>query len=155
MVRLVYGDRIGIGTNLRTSATSIIFDETRENVLLMRRSDNGRWCLPGGGMDPGESAEEACIRETLEETGLEVRVTRLVGIYTSPHQVIEYEDGNRWQSIAMNFEAEVTGGELKINDEAFELQYCPVDSLDALDLMENQPERIKDAWENLPSAIIK
>jgi len=155
MVKLIYGDRIGKGTKFRTSATSIIFDETRENVLLMRRSDNGRWCLPGGGIDPGESAEETCVRETLEETGLEVRVIRLVGIYTSPHHIIEYEDGNRWQSIAMNFEAEVTGGELRVNDEAVDLRYFPVDSLGDVDLMENQPERIQDAWGNLPAAIIK
>ena len=46
-------------------------------------------------MDPGESAEEACIREAMEETGGEVRVTRLVGIYTSPHLIMEYDDGNR------------------------------------------------------------
>ena len=155
MVKLVYGDRIGRQTRIRVSATSLIFDDARENVLLTRRSDNGRWCLPGGGMDPGESAEETCIKETLEETGLEIRVTRLVGIYTSPDVIIEYEDGNRWKSVGINFEAEVTGGKLSESDETIELGYFPVDSLGDIDLMENQSERILDALKNLPEAIIK
>ena len=155
MVKLVYGDRISRQTRIRVSATSLILDDARENVLLTRRSDNGRWSLPGGGMDPVESAEETCIRETLEETGLEIRVTRLVGIYTSPDVIIEYEDGNRWKSVGINFEAEVTGGKLSESDETIELGYFPVDSLGDIDLMENQSERILDALKNLPEAIIK
>jgi 8-oxo-dGTP pyrophosphatase MutT (NUDIX family) len=155
MVKLIYGNRIGKNTNLRVSATSLIFDEDRVNVLLIRRSDNGRWSLPGGGMDPGESAEETCVRETIEETGLVVRVIRLVGIYTSPDVIIEYEDGNRWQSVGFNFEAVVTGGELSRKEETVNLGYFPINSLEDLDLMENQMERILDAAKNLPAAIIK
>jgi uncharacterized protein (TIGR00299 family) protein len=56
----------------------LIFDEAIEKILMTQRSDNIRWCLPGGGMDPGESASETCIREVMEETGLEVRVIRLI-----------------------------------------------------------------------------
>ena len=56
-------------SDIAPGAAAIIFDETKERVLLTRRSDIGRWCLPGGGMDPGESAQETFIRETLEKTG--------------------------------------------------------------------------------------
>ncbi len=94
MAKLIHGDRIGKRGVLRVGASSIIFDESREKVLLTKRTDNGRWCLPGGGMDPGESVEEACVREAYEETGLHVKVTRLVGVYTTPNLVIEYADGN-------------------------------------------------------------
>ncbi len=80
---------------------------------------------------------------------------RLVGIYTSPDVIIEYEDGNRWKSVGINFEAEVTGGKLSESDETIELGYFPVDSLGDIDLMENQSERILDALKNLPEAIIK
>ena len=69
MSKLVYGDRIGKDGQLRPGASAIIYGESKEYVLLTRRSDNGRWCLPGGGMDPGESVAEACAREVLEETG--------------------------------------------------------------------------------------
>lgn len=135
-------------------AAAIIFNAAREKVLLTKRSDNGRWCLPGGRMDPGESAVEACVREVLEETGLEVRVTRLVGVYSSPNLMIEYEDGNRWQPIGMTFEAEVHGGELCLSDETTDYGYFAVDALSDLDVMEHHLERIQDAVKNLPGAIM-
>ena len=155
MSKLIYGDRIGADARLAPGAAAIIFDENREKVLLTQRSDNGRWCLPGGGMDPGENASEACIRETMEETGLEVRVTRLVGIYTSPDLIIEYADGNCWQPVAMTFEADVVGGELRLSDETTDYGYFLVDRLDDVDLMEHHLERIQDAAKTLPYAIIK
>ena len=155
MCTLIYGDRIGTDARLVPAATAIIFDETREKVLLTQRSDNGRWCLPGGGMDPGESAEEACVRETIEETGLEVRTTRLVGIYTSPDVIVVYADGERCQQVAMTFEAKVTGGELRLSDETTDHGYFSVDSLNGLDLMEYHLEQIQDAVQNLPEAIVR
>jgi 8-oxo-dGTP pyrophosphatase MutT (NUDIX family) len=155
MAKLIYGDRIGTDARLLPVAAAIIFDETGEKVLLTQRSDNGRWCLPGGAMDPGESAEEACVREAMEETGLEVRVTRLVGIYTSPDVIIEYSDGDRCQQVAMIFEAKVIGGELRLSDETTDYGYFPVDSLNNVDLMEAEFERIQDAVKNLPEAIMR
>jgi 8-oxo-dGTP pyrophosphatase MutT (NUDIX family) len=155
MSKLIHGDRIGIDATLSPGSSAIIFDETRKAVLLTRRTDNGRWCLPGGGMDSGESAEETCVRETLEETGLNVRVTRLVGIYTSPDLVIEFKGGNRLQPVAMPFEAEVIGGELALSDETVDHGYFDIDSLSGLDLMEHHLEQILDAARNLPYAIIK
>ena len=155
MAKLIYGDRIGRDARLGPGATATIFDAERKNVLLTQRTDNGRWCLPSGAMDPGESAEETCVREIMEETGLEVRVTRLVGIYTSPDLIIEYADGNRWQPVAMTFEAEVVGGELRMSDETTDYGYFLVDRLDEVDLMEHHLWRIQDAFKTLPDAIIK
>ena len=93
-MKVIYGERIGKLAKLVPSCSAVIFDPTREKVLLTRRSDNGRWCVPAGAMDPGESAEECCAREILEETGLVIRVVRLIGVYSSPHHIIEYADGN-------------------------------------------------------------
>ena len=70
-------DEISPGTN------AILFNE-QDEVLLQRRSDNGRWAPPGGRMEIGESAEECVIRETIEETGLTTRIKRLVGVYSNP-----------------------------------------------------------------------
>ena len=106
-------------------------------------------------MDPGESAEETCVRETLEEIGLNVRITRLVGIYTSPNVIVEYEDGNLRQPIDMTFEAEVIAGELSLTDEITGYGYFSVDSLHDLDIVELDLERIKDAALTLSEAIIK
>ncbi len=144
-MKLVHGERVGRQARLRPGASAIIFDSSRQKVLLTRRSDNGRWCLPGGGMDPGESAEETCVREALEETGLEVRVIKLVGVYTSPNIMVEYADGNRVQPVSFSFEAEVTGGELSLSDETTEYGYFCVNELDAVDLLEHHRLRIEDA----------
>lgn len=106
-------------------------------------------------MDPGESAQATCIRETLEETGLQVRIVRLVGIYTSPDVVVEYPDENRRQPVSMTFEAEVIGSVLSLTYETIDYGYFSVDSLDDMAIMEHHLERIEDAVKNTPSAFIK
>jgi 8-oxo-dGTP pyrophosphatase MutT (NUDIX family) len=155
MSELIYGDRIGRRSILTPGAAAIIFDEARKSVLLTRRSDNGRWCLPEGAMDPGESAQATCIRETLEETGLQVRIVRLVGIYTNPDVVVEYPDENRRQPVSMTFEAEIIGSVLSLTYETIDYGYFSVDSLDDMAIMEHHLERIEDAVKNTPSAFIK
>jgi 8-oxo-dGTP pyrophosphatase MutT (NUDIX family) len=154
-MRIVSGERIGRGAPLVAGCAAIIWDVAREKILLTRRSDNGRWCLPGGRMESGESAAEACAREVLEETGLRVRVTRLVGIYTSPDFVIEYADGNRFQIVALSFEAEVTGGELQLTEETTEFGYFTPAQLQSMDLVEHHAQRIDDAVANLPEAYVR
>ena len=59
-------------------------------ILLIRRTDNGNWALPGGGIDLGESVAQAAVRETLEESGIECVITGIVGIYSDPKHVIFY-----------------------------------------------------------------
>ena len=88
MTQILYGDRIGRQGNIRLGCSAVLFDVNREKVLLTRRADNGRWCLPSGGVEPGESVTEACIRETLEETGLRVRVKRLTSVFSSPDRLV-------------------------------------------------------------------
>lgn len=61
MVKLIQGNRVGKDGNIRASSLVAIFDEAGEKILLTRRRDNGRWCLPGGGIEPGESAVEGAI----------------------------------------------------------------------------------------------
>ncbi len=145
MAKIIRGDRIGKLAVIRTGCSAIIFDDTRERILLTRRTDNGRWCLPGGGTDPGESLEETCIREVREETGLHVRVSKLIGVYSSPHFIVEYADGNRNQLVSVSFEAEVIGGELGLSDETTEFGYFTPDEIETMDLMEHHRDRIRDA----------
>lgn len=155
MAKLIFGERIGRSAQIRNGCTATIFDAQRQKVLLQRRSDNGRWGLPGGGMDPGESAAEACARELLEETGLQTRVKRLVGIYTNPHMILEYPDGNRWQIVAFHFEVEVTGGDIALDDETLELAYFSREELQDLDLMEHHRVRIDDSFAGRHAAFIR
>jgi 8-oxo-dGTP pyrophosphatase MutT (NUDIX family) len=155
MATMKFGERVGREGVLRLGASGLIFDKAREQVLLTRREDNGRWCLPGGGMDAGESAAEACVRELLEETGLEVRVTKLIGIYTTPDILMEYPDGNRIQPVAFSFEAEITGGELGLSDETTEVGWYTTQEMESMDILEHHIVRIRDGMENRPEAFVK
>ena len=153
MSMLKFGNRIGRAGKLSPGASALIFERTTGKILLTRREDNGRWCVPGGGMDPGESAAEACVREVFEETGLQVKATKLVGIYTSPDILVEYPDGNKIQPVAFSFEVEITGGTLGLSDETTEVGYFTIKEMENMDMMEHHVQRIYDALESLPEAI--
>ena len=86
-------------------------------VLLIQRSDNDLWALPGGAQDVGETVSAAAERETLEETGYRVTVTDLIGVYSDPQHVIAYEDGEVRQQFALSFRADLVDGQLATSDE--------------------------------------
>lgn len=75
-------------------------------VLVVQRCDNGVWELPGGRVDIGESVIDAAVRETLEEAGILVRITGLVGLYSDPRQIVCATDGHVRQEFAVVFHAE-------------------------------------------------
>lgn len=147
-----FGERIGRLGSLRVGCSAVIFDDQRR-ILLTRRSDNGQWCLPGGAMEAGESAEETCVREVFEETGLRVRVTRLVGVYSNRDALVEYPDGNKVQIVVLNFEAEVTDGEPGLSDETTEIGYFTMDEIEGMDLIGHHKARIRDALKGQARAV--
>ena len=152
---LIYGDRIGKLGRIVTACDAVIFDSPGEKVLLTRRTDNGRWCLPGGAMDPGESASECCAREVLEETGLVVTVGRLIGVYSTPHRITEYADGNRKQALDLVFEAVRISGELSVSDETTKLGYFSPEQMKSMDVMELFHERVNDAFARRGQAFLR
>ena len=129
--------------------------EARE-ILLMKRSDNAHWGLPGGYVEPGESVEVATQREVREETGYEIEVGRLVGVYSDPgSQVIEYEGGRRVQAVNLCFEAVVhSHGELITPEETLEVGF-----FDTRDLPEPfvpiHQLRVEDALESRDMARVR
>jgi 8-oxo-dGTP pyrophosphatase MutT (NUDIX family) len=155
MTELVTGDRVARHGDLRLGCSAAIFDEPRQRVLLMQRNDNGLWCLPSGGMDSGESVSETIIREVEEETGLVVGVVGLVGVYSSPHVLVRYPDGNQFQIVSLCFVAGILGGELCTTDEAVSVGYFTRDEVAAMDVMANHVERIRDAFDYEGSPFIR
>ena len=78
MAQIIRGERVGAQGKIRVGCSAAIFGEGDDKILLARRSDNGLWHMAGGGLEPGESAAEACAREIREELGLEIEVGRLI-----------------------------------------------------------------------------
>lgn len=156
-MQIIKGPRIGKDASLMPGCAAVIFDPWREKILLTRRSDNGKWCLPGGRMEPGESAAEACEREVFEETGVKAKVTKLIGIYTSPDWVITYANtpGKLLQLVAMCFEAQMVGGELGLSNETTEFGWYTPSQIDKMDLVEHHPQRIADALANQAEAFVR
>jgi len=92
-------------TRLRRAAAAAVVFDAQSRILLHRRTDNGRCGLPGGTIETGETAEQAVIREVREETGYEVCVVRLIGIYSDPlHTTMTYPDGNTVSYVSLLFE---------------------------------------------------
>jgi ADP-ribose pyrophosphatase YjhB (NUDIX family) len=88
-------------------------------ILLIRRSDNGNWAVPGGGIDLGESVTQAAIRETREETGIDCEITGIVGIYSDPRHVILYtSNGEARQEFSILLTAAVVDGKPTPSDES-------------------------------------
>ncbi len=154
MATIVAGERVGKQGRLAVGCSATIFDETAQKMLLTRRSDNGQWCVPGGYMESGESLTEACVREVLEETGLQVEIRRLVSVYTTPHRLLTYPDGNRWQIVVLHFEAVPINGELRINDETIELKFFTQVEVECLSMSELDRRRVADGFAHREAAVI-
>lgn len=120
-------------------------------ILLIRRTDNGNLALPGGGMDLGESITQAAVREVKEETGLDVEITGLVGIYTNPGHLIEYtSDGEVRQEFSIVFTAKPTGGTLTISDEASEVVWSDPAEVVRMRMHPTMRQRIEHYLEGRP-----
>jgi ADP-ribose pyrophosphatase YjhB (NUDIX family) len=114
-------------------AFAIIFD-VRDRVLLCHRRDLDAWNLPGGGVESGDLPTGAAIRETREETGLDVVIERLVGVYGKVDE----------DELVFAFACRVVGGQLSITDEADECEYFYLESIPE-NTSPKHVERIHDA----------
>lgn len=115
------GKRIGRGAHQKIGASVAIMRDGR--LLVTRRADNGLWCLPGGGVDAGETWSEAAIREAREETGLEVAIDGVLAAYADPDVVVRYPDGHRTQIFGVCFRAHVIAGEAGTSIEVTQVRW--------------------------------
>lgn len=145
MTQVLYGPRLGKEGQLRVGCSAVIFDKDRKKVLLTQRTDNGRWCVPGGALESGESAAEACEREVWEETGLKVRATRLIGVYSNPDQLVIYSDGNKAFFVVLSFEAEIIEGELGLSNETTAFGYYSLEEMEDMPMHGQHKQRVEDA----------
>lgn len=112
-------------------------------ILLVHKTDNDLWALPGGGHDVGESIADTAVREVQEETGVDVEVTSVVGLYTNPNHVMAYDDGELRQQFSICFAARLIGGKAREDGiETKEVRWVDVDDLDSLNIHPSMRLRI-------------
>jgi 8-oxo-dGTP pyrophosphatase MutT (NUDIX family) len=115
-------------------AASAFVQDAADRVLLIQRSDNGLWAIPGGAQDVGESVVETAAREVREETGILIEVVGLVGIYSDPAHVIAYDDGEVRQEFSVCFRGRPTGGAPETSDESKHVEWVEPARLRDLDI---------------------
>ena len=107
-----YDDPAAPKANSIVPSVNVVVTNEAGQILLIKRSDNDNWAVPGGAIDLGESMVQAAIRETLEETGITCEVTGLVGIYTNPRHIIFYtSNGEARQEFSIVLAARYVSGQ--------------------------------------------
>lgn len=129
-----YNDPTAPDANSIKVAVSAVVRDSRGRILMIHRTDNDKYSIPGGGLEIGESVADAVVREVKEETGIDVEVTKLVGVFSNPDHVIAYDDGEVRQEFSICFLADPRGGELRTSAESKEVKWVTPDQLADLDI---------------------
>lgn len=140
-----YDDPNAPQANSLVVAVAAIVRDEQNRVLMIERTDNGLWAVPGGAQDLGETTREAAIRETLEETGIQIDVTDIVGIYSDPQHVIAYDDGEVRQEFSIVFHAKPLGGELRTSSESRQVHWVEPADIEGLNIHPSMRLRIQHA----------
>ncbi|WP_147063915.1 NUDIX hydrolase [Knoellia locipacati] len=132
------------------SVVAIVRDDDGR-ILLIHKTDNNLWALPGGGHEIGESIVGTVVREVKEETGYDVEVEALTGTYTNPGHVMAYDDGEVRQQFSLAFRAQLIGGEARTSSESREVVWWEPERLDELEMHPSMRLRIQHALEGRQS----
>jgi ADP-ribose pyrophosphatase YjhB (NUDIX family) len=132
-------------TSIVVAASAFVLDDA-ERLLMIRRTDSGLHALPGGRHELGETMTETAVRETIEETGVTIAVTGLIGIYSNPDHLVAFSDGEVRQEFSICFRARPLSGEPRPSDESTDVRWIPRDQLDALDIHPSIRLRIEHGY---------
>ncbi|MCT4355873.1 NUDIX domain-containing protein [Streptomyces sp. Je 1-79] len=124
------------------SVTVVVRDDAGR-LLLIHKTDNDLWALPGGGHDIGERIADTAVREVEEETGIRVEVDGMVGLYTDPEHVLAYDDGEVRQQFSICFLAHPVGGSVRTSSESKEVRWVDPADLEDLDIHPSMRLRIR------------
>lgn len=118
------------GEKLIVAGVRAIIQDKDKKILLIHRKDTGRWGMPAGSVELGESVMDALIREVKEETGLNVETAKPFAIYSDPKYSITYPNGDQTQIFAIVFLVDKWTGELiQENDESSACNFFPLEDL--------------------------
>ncbi len=140
-----YDDPSAPAANSLVPSVNVIVTDDDGRLLMIRRTDNGNWAVPGGAIDLGESLVAAAIRETLEETGITCAVTGISGIYTDPKHLIHYTSNDEVrQEFSIVLKARPVSGEPTPSSETSEVHWMEPAALDGLKMDRSMRMRITD-----------
>ncbi|GII56317.1 NUDIX hydrolase [Planotetraspora thailandica] len=138
-----YDDPQAPKPNSLVPSVNVVVTNDAGDILMIRRSDNDNWAVPGGAIDLGESLPAAAVRETLEETGITCEITGIVGTYTDPKHVIFYtSNGEARQEFSIVLTARAVSGEPTPSSESTEVRWVPRDQVEALPMDRSMRLRI-------------
>lgn len=141
-----YNDPNAPRANSIVVAASAFVIDNQERLLMIRRTDSGLFALPGGRHELGETLTETAIRETLEETGVTIRVDGLVGIFSNPHHVVAFSDGEVRQEFSVCFRGRPTRGTPRSSNESTDVDWVPKDQVAGLDIHPSIRLRIEHGY---------
>jgi ADP-ribose pyrophosphatase YjhB (NUDIX family) len=128
-----YDDPDAPSVNSIVPSVNVVVVNGRGEILLIRRSDNDNWAVPGGAIDLGESMTQAAVREVKEETGIDCEITGLVGIYTDPKHIILYtSNGEARQEFSIVLTAREVGGAPTPSSESIEVVWTAPQEAESL-----------------------
>lgn len=144
-----YKERDAPRANSLVPGGSALVTDDHGRILMQRRADSGNWSLPGGIMEIGETLGEAVVREVREETGFDIELTGILGIYTDPAHVIAYGDGEVRQEFVVVFTARIVGGRLRVSDESTDVRFVDPAEVDRLPMHETVRMRLRHHTDRL------
>jgi ADP-ribose pyrophosphatase YjhB (NUDIX family) len=140
-----YDDPQAPAANSLVPSVNVVVVNDEDSVLMIRRTDNGNWAVPGGAIDLGESVAQAAVRETLEESGIECEVTGIVGIYSDPRHVILYtSNGEVRQEFSIVLTARALSGQPTPSSESSEVRWVPASEVPRYTMDRSMRIRIND-----------
>lgn len=135
-IREVYGNDWVI-----LNACAVVITNEKNQILLQKRSDNLMWGLPGGLMELEDSIASCAIRETKEETNLDIELDKFIGVFNNPF--MRWRETDYARIISFAFTARIIGSRMRVNDtESIELRYFDytnlpqIHSMDTIEIIE-------------------
>ena len=140
-------------TVLEVPTVSVLTFDEQDRVLLVRHVEGDEWSTPGGMIEPYELPADAAVRETWEETGLHVALTRLVGVFGGPLCTSVYANGDRLSWVSTVFAARRIGGALRPDGvETLDVRYFAPDQIGALRCKPHVPMFVEAGWSRRDAA---
>jgi 8-oxo-dGTP pyrophosphatase MutT (NUDIX family) len=142
--------------NSLVPSVNVVVLNDKGEILMIRRTDNGNWAVPGGAIDLGESVAPAAVRETLEESGIGCAITGVVGIYSDPKHIILYtSNGEARQEFSIVLTARPLGGQPTPSSESSEVRWVPVSEILEYTMDRSMRLRINDYLAHSDSPVVR